>query len=206
MINHNLKLLFIDITKTAGTAIISSLVRNYPNEKWEGTHHSIKNFTAKGYHITKGNPTCSPVTEEILKEYTVFTVVRNPFDRMVSTWHWGYKGDYRNTTFEEFIKNVNENKYIEFNSHRYRTQFDWISDDDDNVRVPHILRWENLQEEMDNFFEKINLQPFEILPDNTSKDRSGLDRTHYRDYYNEETKQIVEEKFKKDLEFFNYTF
>jgi len=206
MINHNKKILFIDITKTAGTAIIETLQELYPKEKWEGKHHSVKNFTADGTKVINGRPTCSKVTNEILKNYKTFTVVRNPFDRMVSTWHWGLNGDYRNTTFEEFIINVHKNKYTEFNGHRYKTQLDWITNENGDIKVQHILRWENLQEELDNFFTDIDFEPIKIYNRNTAKDRSGRNRTHYRDYYNEETKRIIEEKYQEDLNFFEYQF
>lgn len=97
MICHELKLLFIDITKTIGTATIAGFQQNYPQYKFENKHHSVKNFTAPGYWH-----------EEILSRYHMFMAVRNPYDRMVSQWLWMKKSP----GLDAFLDNENIDKQL----------------------------------------------------------------------------------------------
>ncbi len=110
MKSTDLKILFIDITKTAGTAIIESFKHQYPDFEFEGKHHSIPNFIAYGSCIQDdaGKPhegTCSAITPADLLEYSTFSVIRNPYDRMVSLWVWGCNTFYK-TSFDQFVENV----------------------------------------------------------------------------------------------------
>ena len=205
MINHKLKILFIDITKTAGTSIIQTFKNNYPDQNWQGKHHSIKNFL--------GDVTCSTLTDEIIKNYRTFTVVRNPFDRILSLYIWGIDpqiGDYTSEkNFESFVKSVRDNKYSEFNKVRYRTQLDWITDKEKIVRVDNILRFENLQEDFDKLMSVYNLKKMNIEKINTGEEKLkkiGKLKKNYREYYNQEIKEIVENLYKEDIEYFNYQF
>ena len=94
MINHKRKILFIDICKTAGTAITKTLQQQFPQDRWEGKHHSVPNYTPR---------LASRVTDEILDEYSSFTVIRNPYDRMVSLWIWGLGGPYRDVNIPNIV-------------------------------------------------------------------------------------------------------
>lgn len=209
MKNSDLKILFIDITKTAGTAITESFRREFPNYVFEGKHHSIQNFIAYGSHISddSGNThigTCSVVTSTEIHSYNTFSVVRNPYDRMVSLWLWGCQDVY-GPNFDLFVSNVSNNKYKDFNRVRYRPQVEWISDVQGNVRVPHILRYEALADDFPKFLNKIGIEPFPLLVRNTALDMSKKKREPFQSYYtNESTRQIVEDIWAKDFEMFNY--
>ena len=88
--------IFIHIPKTGGTSIKDCLIRNYPKENLF--------YTDFGYHAPIGeyvkaiesNPDCKPMSE-----YVIFATVRNPWDRMVSLYHWKTKG----TTKEDYLEN-----------------------------------------------------------------------------------------------------
>ena len=63
-----------------------------------------------------------------------------------------------------------------------------------------FIRFENLQEDFDTFCDKVNI-PRQVLP---HKNKS--DRKHYTEYYDTESRELVEELFAKDLEYFGYKF
>ena len=67
-------------------------------------------------------------------------------------------------------------------------QYYWV---DNTVKV---LKYENLKEELNKFFEK----EIDIPTRNESKHKE------YLNYYNKESLNIVHERYKKDFEKFNY--
>jgi hypothetical protein len=209
MKNADLNILFIDITKTAGTAITESFQRQFPNYTFEGKHHSIQNFLAYGSHILDdtGRPhkgTCSDITPQDLKDCYTFSVVRNPYDRMVSLWLWGCQNVY-GPDFDLFVRNIAHNKYHDFNRVRYRSQAEWISDAEGKVRVQHLLRYETLALDFKNFLKKIGIEPFPLLIRNTALDMSKKERKSFQSYYkNKSTRQTVEDLWAADFQMFNY--
>ncbi len=211
MKNAELGLLFIDITKTAGTAITESFQNQYPHYVFEGKHHSIQNFVSYGSRIfdDNGQPhqgTCSVITEQDLRDYITFSVIRNPYDRMVSLWHWGNRTVY-GSDFNKFVRNVALDKYRDFNRVRYRPQADWICDAEGEVRVQYLLRYEYLAQDFAFFLQQTGIKPFPLLVRNTAFENSRQRRKHYCNYYyytDESTRQTVEKLWAKDFQMFNY--
>lgn len=204
MINHGRKILFIDICKTAGTAITKTLQQQYPKDRWEGKHHSVPNYTPR---------LASKVTNDILDEYSSFTVIRNPYDRMVSLWIWGLGGPYRDTkdSFVDFMRNVRDGKYTEYNGHRYRTSLEWISDESGTIRVKNIIRYENLQEELNQYLNTQGLDSIELVKENTkeiwlSRGHQFKLHKHYKEHYCEESQTITRNLFKDEIEHFGFEF
>lgn len=209
MKNDELKILFIDITKTAGTAINDSFRAHFPNYLFEGKHHSIQNFIAHGSQIVDdaGRPhqgTCSMITEQELRDYFTFSVIRNPYDRMVSLWLWGCNSVY-GQDFDLFVSNVASGKYQDFNRVRYRSQKEWISDAQGKIRVPYLLRYENLAQDFVTLQNKLGVEQFPLLVRNTALDKSKKPRQEFQRYYSSmTTRQTVETIWADDFDLFNY--
>ena len=78
--------------------------------------------------------------------------------------------------------------------------FDLVSIDD-KIAVNKILKFENLEKDYYDMLKelKIDEKKFNLPHINKSKKSK-----HYSEYYNAETKKIIKEMYKKDIEYFKY--
>jgi hypothetical protein len=202
------KTIFVHIPKNAGSSIENYFAKgNLKLTRQIGKHDSI-------YEIKKKFP-------DLYNSYRKFAVVRSPYDRMLS-WFFFLKkwlnesGDYI-VEFNKWIKNpsnfqhtiyrlikknvtminkmqgywfddVVDEFYLGDPANFLNPQYTWI---DNTVTV---IKYEKLNSELNDFFgEEINLPMI-----------NKSDYDHSLNYYNEESLDIVYEKYKEDFEKFNY--
>ena len=68
-----------------------------------------------------------------------------------------------------------------------------------DISVDYLLRFESLDQDFNYLCDKLKIDA--KLPKINSSSHD-----YYKTYYNEETKKIVRNLFKKDIELFNYEF
>ena len=188
MIIKDYKTIFVHIPKNAGTSIETFFKKDtYTfDERMFNRHDTIKEIRWK--------LECNDKFKKS-KEYNKwkkFAIVRNPYDRMVS-WYFFYniKNLTRhadNTSFYSWVKNPTKFNLFEETKYLLKPQYTWI----DNTVT--ILKYENLNEELNNFFNKEIELP--IINKTNHK--------QYLEYYNQESLDVVYEKYKKDFKKFNY--
>ena len=124
--------------------------------------------------------------------YFTFTFVRNPWDREISSYF------YRNEhyTSDDFKLHLIR-KDIHFKIPNY---FPWFSNVKNQPIVNFIGRFENLQEDFNTVCDKIKIPHQELQHKNKTKHK------HYTEYYDDETREIVAEKYAMDIEYFGYEF
>ena len=199
MISHKHKIIFIHIPKTAGTSIDNFFTGSFQR-------HSC----AKDYQ--------SYLKDIIFKEYFKFTVVRNPWDLIVSLYSMitkrqelGHEHEIKTfgkNTFEKFVKQLVFEKHISGSGlpTNYSESFDsmcqlnWIKDLSNEICMDHIIRFENLQEDFNIVCDKIKI-PKTKLPN-----RNPTKHKHYTEYYDAEAREIIAEKYAEDIEYFNYKY
>jgi len=135
-----------------------------------------------------------------------FTVVRNPWDRVVSQYHFRLKTNQTRLgnqqidfkTWVELAYGKQASPYYD-DPKMFMPQVDWIADQDGDILVDFILRFENLHTD------------FSTLCDTLGKDLElphikSSQRGDYQDYYDQKTKNYVEDWFSKDITTFQYSY
>jgi len=197
MIDHENKFIFIHVTKTAGTSIENAFDSSAGNTKSEVEYKHESASYMKNKFPTEW------------ESYFTFSIVRNPFDRMLSRYTWGKRKNLWNrytSSFNIFVKRIDEGKKVMSTPHRIwlrealKSQSQMLCNEDGDLLVDYIGKFENLQEDFNTICDKIVI-PRQVLPHkNKSKHK------HYTEYYNDETRSIVAKKYVKDIEMFGYEF
>jgi len=214
MIVHELKCVYIHIPKTAGVSLVHSMLTSILGYETAGEIGYLPNnlkcqFELRGKQKHKLARYFVPedISRGLWNSYYKFTVVRNPWDRVVSEFHWRHSLSHRkpSSDFKEFIlyckKRIDDktNKANDIYWTHAQTQKSFITDHDNNIILDDIFRFENITEDVNTIGVKLGIT-MKLHLYNTSK------HTNYKDYYNTETKQMIESLYKEDIEEFSYEF
>lgn len=83
----------------------------------------------------------------------------------------------------------------------FRSQRSFITDKDGNILVDFIGKYENLSGDLAFAAHKTGLGEFKLFHENKSSRQND-----YRELYTEETKRLIAERYKDDIELFDYRF
>lgn len=137
-------------------------------------------------------------------KYFSMTIVRNSYDRAVSSWHWvrqkrgyDYYGNFR--SFLEKLSAGIINKPLE----RWHTtvQLHHISDDNKRIIVDHIMRYDKLRQEYLALCKALGISKPAPLPK-----ANKMRNKPYRSYYDRRCVKIVQRLYQEDIDFFKFTF
>lgn len=143
------------------------------------------------------------LASEIPDHYTKFTIIRNPWDREITSYHHIknnvqehlintlYINKFDSSTFENFIKS----KYIECKTIRNRYMTSSLSTLSYYINTEcRVLRYENLKQDYSKLAEEYD------LPTDALKTRINNNPRTEKTYWTEELKEIVLPFIQKDLE------
>jgi hypothetical protein len=185
MMLHDLELIFVHIARTGGTSIETA----FTGHDWWHISPGTKHLSARQVRRRAG--------EERWAKYFKFSVVRNPWDRVVSMfatgWWMGHKRQCdAQAEFEYFIANLAPHPHEIYSSLQYSEII--------NEELDMIIRYEALQDGFNRVCAAIG-GPKLILGRQEARPR-----LHYSVYYNDITRRQVGELFKKDIEDYGYAF
>lgn len=203
------RFIFIHIYKNAGTSIRRAL---YPHTatkmRWRlhnyATKIGVSRFrprgAPKGYH---GHVTAREVAEKMGRErfdsYFSFAIVRNPWDWVVSLWRYMVENQERfpDAPFERF--NTFDG-YVRWRCDgNYGFQKKWVCDEDGELMVDFVGRFEHLEEDFAEICRLIGVEA--NLPH-----KNPSTHAHYTEYYTPETIELVRKTYRPDIQFFGYEF
>lgn len=180
-INTESKWLWLRIHKTAGTSMYDGFLRD----------HCLN--IAKQEQKPQVLRWISAITDAELEQYTIWTCVRNPYDRFNSMAAM-FKKD-PNQFAQDFHTLRNGNRVI--NRH---TEPQHLFTHHDGVQVPnHVIYFESLQYGFDNVCDKIGLKRFQLPHLNVSRLHEPWQET-----FTPETIDFVNNHFALDFKYFNY--
>ena len=202
MINHQHKFVFIHIPKTGGTSIKHALHRFQPNEQI--FHGKLSQYQEK-------------FSREVLDSYFKFSVVRNPWDRLLS--HFFYH--QTDKALEFCIENQNDwpqgvalcefcraNSFPEFVNH----YFDYLKKLNGWKINPYIgganemdllIGFDDLQAGFDQFCEKLKMERI-VLP--FIDHNSPRKKRSYQQFYDEPTRALVGQIYQDEILQYGFSF
>ena len=201
MISHKHKFIYIHIPKCGGCSLKDYLEEHCTDELKNTQHDSLKD-------VLKDNP-------KKIQDYYKFTFVRNPWDRIVSLYYFWfnqtessifYQWDFKqadfiknnNLSFHDFVKIINSNDTVFHDKPHLNPYIGFFMEDPSSFDF--IGKIENYQKDFEIICDKISITKERIPHVNVSKHK------HYIEYYDNETRQIVADKYAKDIEYFGYEF
>ena len=136
-----------------------------------------------------------------------FTVVRNPWDKVVSHYEYRRKKNKteiatRNVPFSEWVKKTygpDKDPFYYNNPRSFQPQADWLKDHEGRISMDYVIRFESINEDYEHVKKAIGLDA--DLPHLNASKRAGYDA-----YYDAETRAIVAHWFREDVEAFGYAF
>jgi chondroitin 4-sulfotransferase 11 len=212
LINATRKFIFVHVQKTAGLSVERALLESVPGTiQWHGRHGRVVDGLGE-------------MSRDEWARHFSFAFVRNPWERLVS-WYamidaarnalsaealaqdgplpsdlWNY-AIANSRDFESFLRNCTDtlfdlgcNKSFAFN------QVDYLSDERGEIVVDFIGRFENLESDMDRVYSALEMERVELPRLNAST------HSHYSHWYTQETRQLVAERFSRDIAAFGYRF
>ncbi|MDP0490493.1 MAG: sulfotransferase family 2 domain-containing protein [Verrucomicrobiota bacterium JB023] len=176
---------FIHIPKTGGTSIERAFGW-YQGNRGDQDHQTLILKQENG---------------SIEDDYFVFTYVRNPWSRMVS-WYRNVMRDEKKRkrmkmwprqSFPSFVaKTIKRNQLP--------PQWDWVKTRNDELGVDFVGRFEHLQRDFETICGKLEIDTI-TLPHEVAS--TPVD---YRSFYEDKTRRLIEDYYRKDIENWGYEF
>lgn len=206
MILKEHKAVFIHIPKTGGTSIEKIFIDNadskdvpYKHQDFSFYKRAVRNF----------------------QDYFVFSFIRNPWDLVFSQYRYMWESNHswpktwRSRTkvdtgmsFEEWVKcdrfkmtSPDTDSFDLRGAFINKNQIDWLHGSEYGSSKFYVGKFENLQKDFDKICDLIGIERVTIPHVNSS----GIKKKYY-DFYDKEMKDIVENKYKKDITFGEYCF
>jgi hypothetical protein len=155
--------------------------------------------------------------DSLFNECTKFCIIRNPWDRMVSTYFFrknkceedfGPK-DQWNLNFNEWIEYIYSDTYkllklkhgntLDNVIYHFGSSLNWVIDEDGKLLVNKIIMFENIDNELFEIFKTYGYNKY-------LDHQNSTDHENYKKYYNEKSIQLVAKNFKEDIDYFGYIF
>lgn len=213
ILSHQYRFIFIKTNKTAGTSVEIALSRfcgpddvitpvSHDDEvlRSETGGRGPQNYKTgsgrrKFYNHMGAAEIRKLVGDDVWDSYFKFCIERNPWDRVISLYYWRNKEEPR-PTISEFIESETISALRSKGLELYTI--------DGVVVVDRILRYENLEEELDEVRRLVGIPPPLELPRAKASFRN--DRRPHREVFDDEQRRVIADRFQEEIELLGYEF
>ena len=151
------------------------------------------------------------VSLEIWNSYYKFSIVRNPWDRVVSLFSW----EARNKPALRPVRKLHHKLGVPFDEFTETARLfrsfvagDWSTNDriyllDDQLCVDYVIRYEALSEGLDEVCRRVGVPSVELPRLKVGLRKQGRS---YTEYYDDASRETVAGRHHRDIELFGYSF
>ena len=138
---------------------------------------------------------------DIFNNFYKFAVIRNPYDLIVSDYYWQNNCENTlrtNQSFEQILTDIINNKQSTYRLLNFNRLMDRELK---NILCDRIIKFENLNVEINELFKKLNI-PFNGKLEIYKK--KSKNKKNSKNFYNYKSKKIIKKIFRKEIELFKY--
>jgi hypothetical protein len=203
MVNDKHECIFVHLRRTGGNSIELALggivLLDENGEKtyaWDNKLHRGRNIPHKldyrGHYMHDTAMAIKKQYPERFEKYVKFSIVINPWDRMISLYLRLNPRDPEALYFKQFLRSYKA-KAGTVPEHS-------LFDDQGICMVDEIGRFENLPDDYIRVCSKLGINSDPLSNANSSS------KKHYSEYYDSESVELVSRLFSKDISYFGYKF
>lgn len=191
MISDQHKFIFVHLNKTGGTSIEKMFVADADQKDVRYKHADAAYYRRK--------------FPRQFRNYFKFAFVRNPWDWLVSRYHWSRdKQGLFEYSFAEMLRRLEQEIALAANEpwlekEALRPQYDRLALGD-KLAVDFVGRFEHLQRDFDSVCARIGVES------RTLPHLFATDRNRYVDYYDDASRAFVARRYQSDVANFGYRF
>lgn len=162
---------------------IKSLKGGNPGVRWTGYYAHMPARPMRRY-----------LGADIWSRYFKFSIERNPWDRQVSIYFWRTRELAERPSFEDYMRS---------RDNRVRLRNFDIYSLNGRIATDDMILFHDMRSGLERIFGRLGLE----MPDDIPGAKTGV-RTErdYRKYYNDETRQMVADWYRREIDAFGFTF
>lgn len=157
---------------------------------------AIENTSVKFEEHMHAKDAIKWISEDIWNSYFKFCVERNPWDRLISLYYYIYRADPRKPSMLEFLES---DSACLFNFRGWD-----LYTINNNVVMDRIIRFENLQEELEGAYQHLGINKEVELP--YAKSEFRKDKCSYREILTDKERYKLAEIAAKPIAYLGYEF
>lgn len=215
MISYKYRCIFIHIPRTGGSSLEDMIWRapkwRTKTNLWMGYVKPYYNkYQTGGMQHLLATQVRQEVGSSVFDNYFKFTIVRNPWDKVVSNYLYvqtrpdllDWIGLERGDSLARYLTQIQTRTHVQW-EHQHK----FVYDDHGNLLADYVGRFESYRESVDAILKQIDFQThwFNIEIRKLPHVNKSV-RKPYRDYFDDETREMVQTWHAQDIELFDYTY
>ncbi len=195
----NLRTVFVHIPKTGGSTVTTLLKRDHLLSRRVNERHPQDEERATISGLLK-------LVGDEADDYYKFAFVRNPWDRFVSAYHYvcQRRPDLTEVSdcgsFDEFMATFARDPDRFLKIRYFIPQSYFLTARSGEMPIDFIGRFERFDDDLKVVMKQLGLRR------STVRHRKKTARSDYRDYFDDDSRDVVAQAYARDIELFGYSF